>query len=292
MSQQKVIVLRGLIASGKSTYAKQLVDTLGWKRVNKDDLRAMIDNSKWSKENENEILKTRDSLISRWLLDGYSVVVDDTNFAKSHINTIKEAVDLINTLKDKSIEFEILDFNTPLYECIERDAKREKPVGKKVIIKMYNQYLRAGIESVEFKDEPELPTCVICDIDGTLAYSPNRSVYDYKRVDKDLPNKKLIEVLNRLNLPVIVLSGREDNCVIETMCWLNKYGIKYTALGMRTTGDNREDSIIKEELYNKHIKGRYNVLTVFDDRPRVIRMWKKLGLMVCDVNKQDPRVDF
>jgi len=292
MSQQKVIVLRGLPASGKSTYAHQLVETLGWKRVNKDDLRAMIDNSKWSKENEKEILKIRDSLISRWLLDGYNVVVDDTNFAQSNIDKIKETVDLINALKDKNIEFEILDFNTPLYECIERDSKREKPVGKKVIIKMYNQYLRAKVESIPFKDQPELPTCVICDIDGTLAYSPERSVYDYKKVDKDLPNKKLIEVLKRLNLPIIVLSGRESSCKQETMDWLKNNGIDWTIFAMRTEGDNREDSIVKEELYNAIIKDKWNVLTVFDDRPRVIRMWKKLGLMVCDVSRQDPRVDF
>ena len=292
MSQQKVIILQGLPASGKSTYALQLVEKPGWKRVNKDELRAMIDNSKWSKENEKEILKIRDSLISRWLLDGYNVVVDDTNFAQSNIDKIKETVDLINALKDKNIEFEILDFNTPLYECIERDSKREKPVGKKVIIKMYNQYLRAKVESIPFKDQPELPTCVICDIDGTLAYSPERSVYDYKKVDKDLPNKKLIEVLKRLNLPIIVLSGRESSCKQETMDWLKNNGIDWTIFAMRTEGDNREDSIVKEELYNAIIKDKWNVLTVFDDRPRVIRMWKKLGLMVCDVSRQDPRVDF
>ena len=63
MSQQKVIVLRGLIASGKSTYAKQLVEKLGWKRVNKDDLRAMVDNSIWSDKNEKEILTARRSRI-------------------------------------------------------------------------------------------------------------------------------------------------------------------------------------------------------------------------------------
>lgn len=38
----KLLVLKGLPASGKSTYAKELVNK-GWKRVNKDDLRAMID---------------------------------------------------------------------------------------------------------------------------------------------------------------------------------------------------------------------------------------------------------
>lgn len=286
MSQQKVMILSGLPASGKSTYAKQLVDMFGWKRINKDDLRAMVDNSKWSEKNEKLIVKLRNDLLLRFLQDGYSVVIDDTNFAKTHVDTIKEIC------AGELVECEVLFFDTPLYECIERDAKREKQVGKKVIIKMYNQYLRAKVESVEFKDEQELPTCVLCDIDGTLAYSPDRNVYDYTKVDRDLPNKKLIEVLRRINLPVIIVSGREDNCQIETINWLIKNGVKCDYIVMRKSGDNRPDDIIKEEIYHEHIEGKFNILTVFDDRPRVIRMWKKLGLMVCDVSRQDPRVDF
>ena len=47
----KLLILKGLPASGKSTYAKELVSK-GWKRVNKDDLRSMIDGGKWSKKNE------------------------------------------------------------------------------------------------------------------------------------------------------------------------------------------------------------------------------------------------
>ena len=49
----KLIMTKGLPASGKSTWAKQyLDDNPGTKRVNKDDLRAMLDNGKWSKRNE------------------------------------------------------------------------------------------------------------------------------------------------------------------------------------------------------------------------------------------------
>jgi len=291
MSKQKVIVLRGLIASGKSTYAKQLVDTLGWKRVNKDDLRAMIDNGKWSDKNEKEILKTRDSLISRWLIEGYSVVVDDTNFAHKHIDSVKETVDLVNALKDKNIEFEILDFNTPLYECIERDSKREKPVGKKTIIKMYNQYLyKAPVDIIDEK----LPTCVICDIDGSLSYMCERGIFEYKKVEQDLPNKNLITLLSFIpkEIPIFIFSGREDNCRAETENWLRNNNVRYDKLVMRKSGDNRKDAIVKTEIFKEHIEDKYNVLTVFDDRPSVCRNWKYLGLFVCDVNRQDSRIDF
>ncbi len=47
---------------------------------------------------------------------------------------------------------------------------------------------------------------------------------------------------------------------------------------MRAPGDSRRDSIVKRELYEKHIKGKYNVVAVFDDRPSVIReCWQALG---------------
>ena len=46
----KVYITKGLPGSGKSTWAKETVDKYpnSYKRINKDDLRAMIDNSKQS----------------------------------------------------------------------------------------------------------------------------------------------------------------------------------------------------------------------------------------------------
>lgn len=47
---------------------------------------------------------------------------------------------------------------------------------------------------------------------------------------------------------------------------------------MRPQGDMRRDSIVKRELYENHIKGKYNVVAIFDDRPQVIReCWQALG---------------
>jgi hypothetical protein len=52
---------------------------------------------------------------------------------------------------------------------------------------------------------------------------------------------------------------------------------------MRRSGDNRCDSIVKEEIYREHIEGKYNVLAVFDDRDRVVDMWRRLGLLCLQV---------
>jgi predicted kinase len=287
---QKLIILEGLPASGKSTYARELV-AQGYKRVNKDDLRAMVDNSKWSDKNEKEILAIRDELIYTWLLKGFNIVVDDTNFSENHINTIAELVKKTSfTIKSK-IDIEVKFIDTPLYECIERDAKRENPVGKKVILRMYNQYLSKPPQD-EIDDN--LPACIICDIDGTLAYMNGRSPYDYSAVSTDLPNKKLIEILRKLSkYPLFVFSGRKPICRVDTAYWLYQNGVSYQELVMRESDDDdRPDDIVKQEYFDKYIKGKYNVLAVFDDRPKVIRMWKDLGLFVMDCNRMDSRIDF
>ena len=75
----KLLMLKGLPSSGKSTFCKK-INSKGVERVNKDELRAMIDDSKHSKSNEKEIIEARDLIIIHFLDNNYNVVVDDTNF--------------------------------------------------------------------------------------------------------------------------------------------------------------------------------------------------------------------
>ncbi len=91
---KQVIILRGLPASSKSTYAKSLIDSQPnkYKRINKDLLREMLDNSHWSKDNEKFILNMRDILIIQALENGKHVIIDDTNLASTHITRITQLV--------------------------------------------------------------------------------------------------------------------------------------------------------------------------------------------------------
>jgi predicted kinase len=81
----------GLPASGKSTWAKEQVAKSGgqMKRVNKDDMRNMIDGGKYSRGNEKSILAIRDLIIEHYLSVGISVVVDDTNLHPKHKEALK-----------------------------------------------------------------------------------------------------------------------------------------------------------------------------------------------------------
>lgn len=136
--------------------------------------------------------------------------------------------------------------------------------------------------------------CIICDIDGTLALKGDRGIFEYDKVEKDIPNGRLIRILKSLGKDnkIFIFSGREDTCHKETSHWLKSFNIPFDYLVMRKAKDFRDDTVIKKEMYDEHIKDKYDVLAVFDDRPKVIRMWKELNLFVLDCNLKDSREEF
>lgn len=134
-----LIMLKGLPASGKSTWARENVNART-KRVNKDDLRAMIDNSAHSKDKEKQILHIRDYLIEMWLEHGFDVIVDDTNFHPRHEERLRQLAD-----KHKA-KFHVKFFDVPLSVCLERNQARGGIVPDKAIREMYNKYLRSAPE--------------------------------------------------------------------------------------------------------------------------------------------------
>lgn len=52
---------------------------------------------------------------------------------------------------------------------------------------------------------------------------------------------------------------------------------------MRVAGDNRPDTIVKYEMFQK-IKDKYNIVGVFDDRECVVEMWRAVGLTCFQVD--------
>lgn len=278
----KLLLLRGLPASGKTTFAKELVRNDGnWIRVNKDDLRNMLNGGKWSGKHERRIVQLERQLVEEVLKDGKNVVIDDTNFNLAHERWYREIAKRYNA------DFEIKEFDTPLEECIKRDNARPNGVGETVIRRMYNQYLKPA--PAKYTPDPILQPAIVCDIDGTLAHMHDRSPYDWSKVgnDKvDIPIAWLIGILFR-SVSVILVSGRDASCRKETEDWLAKNIVCYTKLFMRNEGDDRPDEVVKEEIFNENIRGNYNVRFVLDDRNKVVDMWRQLGLKCLQVAEGD-----
>lgn len=81
---QKIIFLKGLPGSGKSTWAKQYCkDNQEFRRFNKDDIREEFGNPKFSNSFEKVLLLEKVRAISS-LIEGYSIIIDDTNFHEKH----------------------------------------------------------------------------------------------------------------------------------------------------------------------------------------------------------------
>ena len=159
--------------------------------------------------------------------------------------------------------------------------------------------MRSGIRSladVFGVDAPEWkPQAIICDIDGTVAAHPHRGHYEYNLVDTDEPHQDVIDLVQTIaefmHTKLIFVSGRMDDPQRDvrqkTVDWLNEYFTLWDLLFMRANGDFRPDDIVKRELYEKHIEPNFEVIGVFDDRDRVVKMWRELGLRVYQVAPGD-----
>lgn len=275
----KLLMLKGLPASGKSTYARELAGK-GWCRINKDDLRDMMDDGHWSRNNEKVVVQARNVLIINALNHGKSVVVDDTNFAPVHRETLKMIAE------KKGATFETKFFDTPIEECIKRDLKRPNSVGERVIRDMYNKFLKPLPPKVEIV--AEAPWAIICDIDGTIAdmrvrrekYG-DKGAFKWDEVGSDDLIREVAFVLERFKdtpIQILMVSGRDGVCRPETEKWLADNKIQYDKLFMRPEGSMEKDVIVKQRIYDEDIKGKYNIEFVLDDRNQVVEMWRANGL--------------
>ena len=133
----KLIITRGLPASGKSTWAKQWVleDPEHRVRINQDDIRLML-GKYWVPSREKLVQEIQFDAVVEALNREFDVVIDNTNLNKKVLDQFNR---LIKTFEDYEIEYKDF-FDTPLSVCIERDKNRDLQVTEKVIRSFYNNY--------------------------------------------------------------------------------------------------------------------------------------------------------
>ena len=276
----KLIMTKGLQASGKTTWGKEQVAKGSGrvKMVTKDDLRNLLDDGKWSREREKFVEEVQNRILAAGLAQGFTMIAADTNLAP------KQELRLRSIAESWNAEFEVKDFtDVPLEECIKRDQKRQNYVGEQVIKRTYYQYLAPKPTAPPI--DPDKEDAFIFDLDGTLADLNGRNPYDASTCENDLVRehvKLILKVLIPKGL-IILMSGREDKYREQTQRRLHANDIGYDFLFMRATGDTRKDVIVKRELFEREVAPRFNARFVVDDRPQVIRGWEALGLPVFNV---------
>lgn len=282
--------MQGLPGSGKSTRAEEIVREQGnTVRVGRDQLRTMLHFDRWTGRNE-RITKDVQMWMVAYLLEvlDKNVIVDDTNIQASRIQAWRDFA------KERNVKLEWVKMDTPLEECIRRDAMREKPVGKNVIVAMAMQ---AGIYPKPKKG------FVICDLDGTLCdvkhrlhfvQKPEGEKKDWKgffvALSGDSVRTEVMDMLlnaQEAGYEIAFVSGRPDEYRPQTEAWLEKALEGYeigTVLLMRRTGDKRPDTEVKKSILDTYfLANDYHIEWAIDDRPSVIRMWRENNISVTDV---------
>lgn len=298
-------MLKGLPRTGKSTYAKKYVISSGnHVRVNRDDLRQMLHNGKWSHLNEKSTILAQEAIVRAMLLNGKSVLVDDTNLTEKHKNKWSSIA------RECGSTFMTKEFTNDLPALVQRDNKAEEgnKRGRHVIENMAIQH---GYTT--FEDD----SLVLCDIDGTIADCMHRVHHvtkepkDWKSFFDEMGNDTLKTFTFKMLLDffkdgkrIIFVSARPEQYRKMTEDWLRKHNmipwnepstrslfsansitgdiIPYDALILRKENDSREDTIVKQQILDTFFDKR-TISHVIDDRPCVVRMWKENGLNVIDV---------
>lgn len=309
----KMTFLRGASGSGKSTEARKMQFLLseGIVNVNRDSIRSAFFGREGVLEPSEEALITQIQRTAALgtLKAGRNVICDDTNLRAAFLK------DWLDLLVKEGHEYEIFDIYASLDDCLKRNQERCDKGGRFVPpeairgqFKRYNwlnadpavkpwpevhHRLSDAPSRLPYTPDEDLREIILCDLDGTIAdFSTDgfRGPFDLD-VSRDRPIKHVVDMVRNLHwgesFQIIFLSGRKEGARQSTTKWIDDHvGLcKEYELFMRGDDDNRPDDQVKYDLFNEHIRGRYNVAAVFDDRPRVLKLWSELGLPTFAVGK-------
>ncbi len=141
---------------------------------------------------------------------------------------------------------------------------------------------------------------VIFDLDGTLALIDDRRALATKdngkmdwdvffnpdNIGLDLPNLPVIKMAKTLHdqgFNIVIFSGRSKATKTATAKWLDKHNVPFNVMKMRPTGHPwafMPDDKLKQQWLDDIFPGtdKDRILTVFDDRDKVVNMWRDNGL--------------
>ena len=140
-------------------------------------------------------------------------------------------------------------------------------------------------------------TNVIFDLDGTLALIDDRRVvstkpngkinwdifFDPKNIDLDKPNLpviKMAQLLKQQGFRIVILSGRLKTTKDATTQWLQKFDVPFDVIKMRPDSNQFKfmpDDDLKQGWLDSLFPNK-DIFAVFDDRDKVVDMWRKNGL--------------
>lgn len=148
---------------------------------------------------------------------------------------------------------------------------------------------------------------VIFDLDGTLALIDERRAlatknngkmdwdifFDPKNISLDLPNRPVIamaQMMKDSGLRVVIFSGRSKGTKEVTKEWLDTFNVPFDVLKMRPTSKEfmfMPDDKLKQGWLDSLFPNKEDILCVFDDRDKVVKMWRENGISCLQVAPGD-----
>lgn len=297
----ELIITRGLPGSGKTKWTLEQIRRApgAMVHVSRDLLReGVYGQSQLEAADESLVTDMQLSLIRQLLTRKKNVIADDTHLS---LRSMEELYEVAQEF-DGQVRIRIQDFPVDVKTCIQRDSQRANPVGENVIQAMADRYMGKGsrkelpslpakfyetVKPIEpLLQDGNLPTAWIVDMDNTLARMRGRGPFDWGEVAEDELIEHvhaLVVDLHRAGHKIIIVTGRDGAASDLTKLWLEVHDVPYDEFYIREEGDNTPDNSFKSFIYETHLKGRYRIAGVLDDRHKVVTMWRKKGLFAAQV---------
>jgi hypothetical protein len=140
-------------------------------------------------------------------------------------------------------------------------------------------------------------TCPVLTADNpdALDWEPNWDAF-YEACDNDAPNPAVVALYKHLlshsdpdsGQRIFIFSGRSASVKRKTLKWFDNHGIPWPdRLLMRDDGDFTPDEQLKEQ-WLRNLQGEgYFVIMTFDDRQKVVDMWRRNGITCLQVAPGD-----
>ena len=142
---------------------------------------------------------------------------------------------------------------------------------------------------------------IIFDLDGTLALidkrrevstKPNGKLdwgkfFNSTNIKLDEPNLPVIktaQLFSEQGFNIVILSGRSNKTETATRSWLSKNKVPFNKLIMRNSETDHftPDWVLKKNMLDENLDIN-DVFLVVDDRDRVVKLWRSLGLTTFQV---------
>lgn len=127
-------------------------------------------------------------------------------------------------------------------------------------------------------------------------WKPNWNAF-FEACSDDLPIKPVIMLFRNLLCEdeIQIWSGRSESVREKTMQWISeniyerieRIPQETFSLKMRPIGDYTPDEVLKEKWLNEALAEGKKIQFVFDDRPKVVQMWRQRGIFVFNCLQND-----